>query len=167
METIDRKDSAVIVKDVHCPYCDSDQAVLINRVAEKGISLYFFYGGLKFILCLMFLNLLYIYEHGFKFFEARKRIASTPYVFCPRCGNSFMMKAPEDESVHMPASPKFYRQREGKILGGLCRGISEYIDMPVWWIRLVMVIYCLLVIGIIFYLAGCLGSHYREDEGRN
>ena len=28
----------IIERDVHCPYCDSDKALLISEIAEKSLS---------------------------------------------------------------------------------------------------------------------------------
>lgn len=47
---------------------------------------------------------------------------------------------------------------------GLCKGFSEYTDIPVVWVRILTVILGLTVIGTILYFILGTVAHTKDDE---
>ena len=156
------KDSSVILKDVHCPYCNTDHALLLSRVTAKRIALQVPAFGLRVILSMLYLPIIYIFIHGYKLIEAGKETDSITYGFCPNCGNGYSMAPPEMVKEETKA-PKLYKVQEGKAVMGLCRGISEYTDIPLLWVRILTVLYGFTVIGAVLYflIGACIP--FRED----
>ena len=155
-------DDNVVLKDIHCPFCNCDHAILLNRSVSKKVSIQLPAYGLKFVLSLLYLSIVHIWINGFKLIEAIKTIENITYGFCPECGNSYSMAPPEvikEENVE----PKFYKIRDGKVVMGLCRGISEYTGMSLLWVRIMTVIFGLTVIGAILYflIGACIP--FKED----
>ena len=156
------KNSDIVEKDVHCPYCDSDHAILINKTTSKKVSLQLPAFGLKFVLSLIYLSFIHIWINGCKIIEAIKVIDSVTYVFCPNCGNSYS-RAPSEvikEEIH---EPKLYRIKKGRICMGLCKGISEYTGISLLWVRIMTVFYGFTIIGAILYFLIGMCIPYRED----
>lgn len=152
----------IITKDIHCPYCDSDHALFINRTESKKISLQLPAFGLKTILSMLYLSVLYVWIHGYKLIEAKKKIENVTYGFCPYCGNGYSMAPPE--SVKAEAEePKFYRIRENKAIMGMCIGISEYTGISLLWVRILTVIYGLTIIGALLYFLVSICVPFKED----
>lgn len=152
----------IISKDVHCPYCNYDQALLVSKNTSKRVSLQLPAFGLKFILSLLYLAIVQIWIYGFKLVEITKTVDNVTYGFCPKCGNSYSMAAPEVIKEEVKA-PKFYRVSEGKVCMGMCKGISEYTGISLLWVRIMTVIYGLTVVGAILYflIGACIP--FRED----
>lgn len=156
----------IILKDVHCPYCGSDNALLLNRAETKKVSLQLPAYGLKFILSIIYLSVFYTLVNGYKLFELVKTINNVTYGFCPKCGNTYSM-APPNHITEENQPPKFYRVKDGKVVMGLCKGISEYTGISLFWIRIITVIYGLTVIGaIVYFLAGaCIPFGEDAEKG--
>ena len=101
----EKENSNIILKDIHCPFCGSEKALLLSRTTSKKISIQLPAFGLKFILSLIFLSVLHVWINGYKLIEAVKEINNVTYGFCPECGNSYSMAPPEaiKEEVVYPA----------------------------------------------------------------
>jgi len=56
----------------------------------------------------------------------------------------------------MKAAKKLYRSGKNKILGGVCGGMGEYLDIDPTIIRLLWVLFGLSGIGIVFYFIAWL-----------
>ena len=156
------KNEEIVLSGVHCPYCNAEDAVLISRTTEKKVSIQRPEYGLRYLLSWMFAPF-YAFIHGFKLIEAKRTIQTQTFAFCSHCGNSFEI-APQ-EGVGTPAvEEKFRRIREGKKIGGICTGISEYTGISLKWIRFMSVLYCLTVIGLIAYILTAIFIPYKEDD---
>lgn len=156
------KDDSVIVKEVHCPYCNTEQAILISKTEAKKISIQLPAYGLKYVLSLLYLSILYMWIYGFKMIEAKKEVNNITYGFCPNCGNGYSMAPPETVKEEME-EPKFYKIRDG--IMGMCKGISEYTGISILWIRIMTVIYGLTVIGaLLYFLIGACVPFQDEME---
>ena len=155
----------IIAKDVHCPYCDSANAVLLNKTSSRKFAFQLPAFGLKFVLSLLYLSIIHICINGFKLFETIKTIDNVTYVFCPNCGNSYSMAPPEQIKDEVKP-PKFYRIKDGKVVMGLCKGIAEYTGIALLWVRIMTVLYCLTVIGLFLYflIGACI--LYKEDADK-
>lgn len=152
----------VIMKDIHCPYCHSDNAVLLSRSTSKKISIQLPAYGLKFILSLLYLSIVHIWVNGYKLVEAIKVIDNVTYAFCPKCGNSYSLASPEIVKEENK-EPALYKVRNGKVIMGLCRGISEYTGISLFWIRIMTVFYGMTVIGaVLYFLIGACISFKDE-----
>jgi len=156
------KENSIILRDIHCPYCDSENALLISEKTKSVIALRLPAFGLKFILSLIYLSFLHIWRYGYKIFEASKERFYTTYGFCPKCGNSYSAGAPEEVKAEAN-EPKLYRIRKGKVITGYCKGISEYTEISVLWIRIMTVLFGLTLTGTFFYflIAACIP--FKED----
>jgi len=163
MDSALNKDSSIILKDVHCPYCNTDKALLISRKTTSVIGLRFPMYGLKTILSILYLSFLHVWRYGYKTVEVTKQRVYSTYGFCPNCGNNYSATPQEEEQRAEQKDPKFYRIRTGKAIMGYCKGISEYTEIPLLWIRIMTVLYGLTIIGTIFYFLISICIPYRED----
>ena len=162
MNQLHTKQNELIERDLHCPYCGKDHAVLFSRTVSRKLSYQYPAYGLKFVLSLIYLSVLHILVYGLKFFEFVTEYNDITYVFCPDCGQSYSMNPPEVVKEQTEA-PKFYRIKNGKTIMGVCRGISEYTGISLAWIHILTVLYGLLGIGVIVYLAIGICTEYKED----
>lgn len=166
MLTHSNKYENIVMKDIHCPYCGSDNALLLNKTTSKKLSLQLPAFGLKFIFSLLYLSFVQIWIHGYKLIEAIKVIDTVTYGFCPHCGNSYSM-APPDIIKEEIKEPRFYKIKDGKVVMGLCKGISEYTGISLLWVRIMTVFYGLTVIGAILYflIGACLPFKEEAEDG--
>jgi phage shock protein PspC (stress-responsive transcriptional regulator) len=163
MELPQSKDCSIILRDVHCPYCETDKALLISRKTTSTIGLRYPPAfGLRFILSLVYLTILQVFRNGMKILEVTKGIVYSTYVFCPNCGNSYSAGPPEEVKAEVN-DPVFYRIRKGKSISGLCKGISEYTDISLLWVRIMTVLYGLTIIGAILYFLIAVCIPIKED----
>ncbi len=51
---------------------------------------------------------------------------------------------------------KLYRIRQGKMLGGVCMGLSQYLDIDVNVIRLLTILIGCTGTGVVAYIAACI-----------
>ena len=60
---------------------------------------------------------------------------------------------------------RLYKSRKNKIVGGVCGGLSEYLNMDPTIVRIIAGVLCLLKgIGIFVYLIACIVMPYDDDE---
>ena len=130
----EKENSNIILKDIHCPYCGSEKALLLSRTTSKKISIQLPAFGLKFILSLI----------------------------CPECGNSYSMAPPEAIKEEVK-EPKFYRVREGKAIMGFCTGVSKYTGIPLLWVRIMGAFYGITLVGIALYFLISICVPFEED----
>ena len=60
------KESNIMLKDIHCPYCNENGAILLSKTTSKKISLQLPAFGLKFLFSLFYLSIVHIFINGFK-----------------------------------------------------------------------------------------------------
>lgn len=156
----------IAMRDVHCPYCNCDDAVLLSKTTSKKLSIQLPAYGLKFVLSALYLSIVHIWINGYKLIEAIKVIDSITYVFCPKCGNSYSMAPPETIKVENQ-EPHLYKVREGKVIMGLCRGISEYTGISLFWIRIMTVFYGVTVIGSILYFLIGTCINFKDESAED
>lgn len=152
----------VIVKDIHCPYCNKDNALMISKTTRKSISVQTPAYGLKWLLSVLYLSFLHIIVYGFKTIEFSKKIDSITYGFCPHCGNTYSM-APPAEIKEEVGEEKFYKIKEGKVITGFCKGVSEYTGISLLWIRIMTIFYGLTIIGTFLYFLISFCIPFKED----
>ena len=153
-----------VIKEIHCPYCKSEEAVLMSRTTAQKTSIQFPAYGLKFLLSFIYLSIVHVLTNGFKLLETIKKYDNITYVFCPHCGNSYSMAPPEVVKEENEA-PKLYKIRDGKVIMGLCKGISEFTGISLFWIRIMTVLYGVTIIGaLIYFLVGACISFKDETH---
>lgn len=140
----------IIERDVHCPYCDSDKALLISELTDKRSILQMPDAGKKYWLCVIFTLGLYMLIHGFPIIEKKRIYEYTTYGFCPHCGKTYNAGVPSSKT-NKSKSPKLYRSAENKMILGICGGISEFTGLSVTLVRIVMALYCISIIPAIMY----------------
>ena len=165
----------IIERDVHCPYCKQDKAILINKEVQRKSSFRFAALGLKFILSLCFLGLFHAWRYGFKLFEIVRWRDVLTYVFCPECGRTYTLDPPSSAVRKIETDDKLYRYEDGKVLQGICKGISVLTEIPLLWIRIVSVLHTISIgsvmsaalhsaipqiIGFIIGVALTVGAYY-------
>jgi len=133
----------IIERDVHCPYCQSDKALLISGIGEKRSVLQLPDYGKKYWLCVIFTFGLYMLVHGFPMIEKKRVFEFNTYGFCPHCGKTYNASTPAAAKAAKVKSPKVYRSLRDKKLFGICGGIAEYTGLSVTLVRIAMVIYIL------------------------
>lgn len=148
----------VVERDVKCPYCDNPHALLINKTegAKTGVGLPAY--GLKSLLRFMYLFVFHIAISGLRLFQISRKKEDTTYIFCPTCGNSVSANAPEEIKQELE-EPSLYRIKTNKVVTGLSKGIAEFTDIPVLWVRICNILYA--AFGIYFLIAICIP--YKED----
>lgn len=152
----------IIERNVYCPYCESQEAILIGKTVSTKSSLQFPIYGLKFGLSLLYLHFYAVWKYGYKLLEMVRVINSVTYVFCPKCGNSYTMN-PVGSVEEITEAEPFYRYEEGKKIMGICKGISEYTGISLLWVRIMTVIYGLTIVGAIFYFLIALVVPIKEN----
>lgn len=140
----------IIERDVHCPYCDSNKALLISELTDKRSILQMPDAGKKYWLCVIFTLGLYMLIHGFPIIEKKRIYEYTTYGFCPHCGKTYNAGVPSSKT-NKSKSPKLYRSAENKMILGICGGISEFTGLSVTLVRIVMALYCIGIIPAIMY----------------
>lgn len=142
---LSKNENEILMRDVHCPYCNTDKAILFKKTSKKRLSLGSPAYGLKTLFSILYLGFIYIFVKGFKFFDLTKEIENINYAFCPNCGNSYSLQPTIDISTETE-EPHFYRIKTGKVVFGFCKGVSEYTNISLAWIRIMTVIYGILVV---------------------
>lgn len=164
---LNNQQDQIILRDVHCPYCDANDAFLVSEKKASVISLNFPPAyGLRFLMSCLFLGFVHIIINGFKYFEFTKKTEYIRYGFCPKCGNSYPANAPTQE-IEEVNQPKLYKVRKNKAVTGLCRGISEFTGISLLWIRIVTILYFFTVIGgfLYFLIAACVPAKEDIESG--
>lgn len=156
------EDHATITKGIHCPYCNCENGVLINKVVSKTYSLQLPAYGLKWFLSVLYLSFIHCIIYGFKLWEINKKINTLTYVFCPECGNNYSMN-PSVEVEKTSEEPPLRRNLSKKVISGLCAGISDYTGISLGWIRFVTVLYCLTFFGAIVYTIVAFCIPYSDN----
>lgn len=65
------------------------------------------------------------------------------------------------------ASHKFYRERDGKVIGGVCMGLATYFDIDVVLVRILFVMLLITAsAGFWIYLIVWIVSHYAETPAQ-
>ena len=148
----------VIERDVKCPFCGDEHAMLINKEdgMKTGVGLPAY--GLRSLLRFMYLLIIHIAISGLRLFQITRKKAVSTYIFCPACGNTVSANAPE-KIKQEAEEPKLYRIKKNKVVTGLSKGIAEFTGIPVLWVRICNVLYA--AMGIYFLIAICIP--YKED----
>ena len=140
----------IIERDIHCPCCDTDKALLISEITDKRSVLKLPDLDRKYWLSLIFTFGLYALVHGFPFIEKKRTYEYATYGFCPYCGKTYNAGVPK--SINAEKRKKVYRSLKDKKIFGICGGIAEYTGRNVKAVRIAMVIYALGFIPAIIYL---------------
>lgn len=143
-----KDENTVIMSECHCPYCEKDKAVLINKEVSRKWSLQLPAFGLKFLFSVLYLSFIHIFRYGMKLIEVVKKTDILTYCFCPECGNAYSLNAPKEITDEI-ADNKLYKIVKGKLIMGICKGISVLTEIPLLWIRIVTVIYGIVEIKIV------------------
>mgnify|MGYP001069047030 CR=1 FL=1 len=148
----------IIERDVKCPFCGYEHAMVINKEDKMrtGIGLPAY--GLRSLLRFMYLFIFHIAISGLRLFQITQKKDICTYIFCPECGNTVSANAPEEIKQELE-EPKLYRIKTNKVVTGLSKGISEFTGIPVLWIRICNILYAAL--GIYFLIAICIP--FKED----
>ena len=52
---------------------------------------------------------------------------------------------------------KLYRSKDDRLIGGVCGGLAEYLDIDPVVVRLLFVLFvCIVNVGILLYLVACI-----------
>ena len=145
MSVMSKDEKTIIEKDIHCPYCKKEKAILINKEVSRKWSLQLSAYGLRFIFSVIYLSIIHIIRYGMKILEVVRKSDILTYCFCPECGNSYSLNPPKEISDEV-ADTKLYRVEQGKLLRGVCKGISVLTEIPLLWIRIVSVFYGLEIV---------------------
>ena len=139
------QENNVISRDVYCPYCKNEKAILINKGIKRKYSLRIPAYGLKFLLSFVYLSIVHVLRYGMKTIELVRENEILTYCFCPKCGKSYSLN-PKTEISDQFEDPKLYRYENGAVLKGICKGISVLTEISLLWIRVITVLYAILLI---------------------
>jgi phage shock protein PspC (stress-responsive transcriptional regulator) len=155
----------VIQRDIHCPFCNGNQALLISGLAEKSSSLLLPPAyGLKYFLCLSFTFGIHAITHGLPMLEKKRRYEFATYGFCPQCGKKYDAGTPNTVS-EKTEQPKFYRSLRQKKIFGICGGIAEYTGLSLKLVRFGMVLNGIMMIPAAIYLVAGLVLDSNPEHG--
>jgi len=159
-------DTNIIERDVHCPFCQGNQALLISGLSAKSSSILWPPAcGLKYWLSIIFTFGFHSFTHGFPMIEKKRAYEFTTYGFCPQCGKKYDAGAPVTTAAKT-TQPKFYKSLREKKVFGICGGISEYTGISVKLVRMVMILYGITFIPAIAYIiAGLIAESNPEHSG--
>ena len=60
---------------------------------------------------------------------------------------------------------KLYKSRKNKMIGGVCGGLAEYLNMDVTIVRIIAGVLCLVKgVGILVYLIMCIAMPYDDED---
>ena len=60
---------------------------------------------------------------------------------------------------------KLYKSRKNKMVGGVCGGLADYLNMDVTIVRIIAGVLCLVKgIGILVYLVMCIVMPYDDED---
>ena len=156
------KSNELIERDVHCPFCEKDKAILFSKTTSKSVSLQYPAYGLKFLISVVYLAIIHIIINGFKIMELAIKYNDVTYVFCPECGNSCSMEPSQDIKEEAEGN-KFYKVRTDKKVMGVCTGISEYTGISLIWVRMITFIHCIFLWGFFVYIILGICTQFKED----
>lgn len=139
----------IIERDVHCPYCDSDKALLISEISNKRTVLKMPDLDRKYWLSFYFTFGLYALIHGFPFIEKKRVYDYNTYGFCPHCGKTYNAGVPN--SIKVEKRKKVYCSLKDKKIFGICGGIAEYTGRNVKAIRIAMILHSFTFFPAILY----------------
>lgn len=148
----------VIKRDIQCPFCQYEHALLINKEDGMKTGIGFPAYGLRSFISFLYLFIFHIIINGFRLIQITHKKDVSTYIFCPACGNAVSANAPEEIKNESEGS-KLYRIKTDKVVTGLSRGIAEFTGIPVLWIRICNIWHA--VTGLYFFIAILLS--YRED----
>jgi phage shock protein PspC (stress-responsive transcriptional regulator) len=121
----------VIERDIHCPFCDGNGALLISGLTNQTSTIdYPGSAGLKFWLSFACTGGFYMFVKGVPFVSKSRKYEYTTYGFCPHCGNSFNAAPPESIKEENNA-PKLRKDLKNKKITGVCAGVAKYTGLPV------------------------------------
>lgn len=87
----------VIERDMHCPFCESDSAVLISETVREKAVIGFAPIGCKNSLLLMVTCGCWALVSGVPLNDVKVDHVTHIYGFCPCCGNTYPVTKPEFE----------------------------------------------------------------------
>jgi len=145
----------IITRDIHCPFCQGNQALLISGITKQSSGLLcppaF---GLKYSLCVIFTFGIHCFTHGLPWVEKKRTYEYATYGFCPQCGKKYDASSPSTASQE--EAPKFHKSLHQKKVMGICGGIAEYTGLSTKLVRFAMVLYGICVLPAIAYLVAGL-----------
>ena len=60
---------------------------------------------------------------------------------------------------------KLYKSRKNKMIGGVCGGLADYLNMDVTIVRIIAGVLCLIKgVGILVYLIMCIVMPYDDED---
>lgn len=140
MSTTMNDNQSTIIKNMYCPFCKHNDAFVISMVSEQSSKIRLFNIGLRYLLCLYFTFGIYAIVCGLPIVEKNRFYERMIYGFCPRCGKSYSAAAPQKIKMKGKEDKKFHRNLDKKVIAGVCAGIADYTNIPVWWVRLRLVL---------------------------
>lgn len=144
-----------IERHVHCPYCNSEDGMLISQLAEKSSVLQMPAFGKKFWLSTILTFGIYPLVHGFPAIEKKRIYTYHTYGFCPYCGKTYNAGVPAAMQTTSQQHQKVYRSLFDRKIFGICGGIAEFTGLSPKLVRIAMVIYGF-AFGIPYLLLGAL-----------
>ena len=96
---MNNNNQVVIERDMFCPYCESNSAVLISetvgRKSVKGCAPIGIKNG-----CLLYITGgCWAIVSGFPLFDTKEEIKTNLFGFCPCCGNTYTVNKPEEDTM--------------------------------------------------------------------
>ena len=89
----------IIERDVFCPYCEKDSAVLISETVKSKKVIGCAPVGLKNCCLLMVTGGCWAIVCGFPLTDIKEDYTNNIYGFCPCCGNTYPVIKPEEETI--------------------------------------------------------------------
>lgn len=91
--------TVIIERDMFCPYCEKNSAVLISETVKKKQTIGCAAIGCKDAILLYITCFCWAIVSGFPLFDIKEDTTTNMYGFCPCCGNTYPVIKPDDDTV--------------------------------------------------------------------
>ena len=99
-ETMSNNNQVIIERDIHCPYCGENSAVLISETVKSKKVIGCAPVGLKNGCLICMTGGCWTLISGLPLYDIKEENTVNLYGFCPNCGNSYpVIKPPQNQQI--------------------------------------------------------------------
>jgi hypothetical protein len=108
---MERSKLVVIERDMYCPFCDTNSAVIISETVSSKSRIGCAAIGLKDGCLLTITGGCWAIISGIPLYDTKEEYTNVNYGFCPHCGNTYPINRPEEEKQTIGS--KFQSAKQG------------------------------------------------------
>ena len=110
---MERSKLVVIERDMYCPFCETNSAVIISETVSSKSRLGCAAVGCKDGCLLTVTGGCWAIVSGIPLYDTKEEYTNVNYGFCPHCGNTYPIKRPEEEKQSV--GDKFQSMKQGAL----------------------------------------------------